>query len=111
MPRSRRTRRITRSAMTVLGALLLADGQPVRTEDLALWLFDAAISHACLYHHIMSLRTHGVEIATAPDAAGYRLMRVPADEHLESLLAMLPAVRRSDWWWLRCANRQQRHTA
>ena len=105
-----RTRRITRSAMTVLGALLLADGEPVAAEDLALWLFDTAISRASIYHHIMGMRTFGVEISTAPNWAGYRLMRVPADEHLESLLAMLPTVKRSDWWWLRC-NSQNRRTA
>lgn len=111
MTRPRSATRITGQAMTILGALLLADGEWVNSEDLALWLFDAAISRQSVRNHILNLRRFGVEIATHQDGAGYRLMRVPADEHLESLLALLPVVKRSDWWWLRVENQQQRHTA
>jgi biotin operon repressor len=96
--------------MTVLGALLLADGEWVNSEDMALWLFDQTVSRQAVRNHILNLRNFGAEISTHQNGGGYRLMRVPADEHLESLLAMLPTVKRSDWWWLRC-NAQQRRTA
>jgi biotin operon repressor len=101
MRRSRSATRITRHAMTVLAALLLADGEPVTSEDMALWLFDTAISRIGIRNHIFNLRRFGVEIASSTHGEGYRLLRVPPDEHLESLLAMVPVVKRSDWWLLR----------
>lgn len=92
---------MTRHALLVLGALLLADGEAVTTEDLALWLYEKTVSRQAIRNHMLNLRRFGCEISSSPNGAGYRLLRVPPDEHLESLLSMLPAVRRSDWWAIR----------
>jgi biotin operon repressor len=97
----RRPITMTHLSLTVLGALLLADGEQVTCEDMALWLFEKTVSHQAIYVHVYKLRQMGCEIASSTTGTGYRLMRVPPDEHLESLLAMLPVVKRSDWWALR----------
>ena len=85
----------------VLGALLLADGERVTSEDLAQTLYDRPISRMAIRNHVLNLRRFGCEISSSPNGIGYRLLRVPPDEHLESLLAMLPTVKRSDWWAMR----------
>ncbi len=110
MRRPRSATRMTKHALQVLGALLLADGEPVTSEDLALWLFEKTVSRQAIINHVLNLRRFGCEISSSPNGVGYRLLRVPPDEHLESLLAMLPTVKRSDWWAIR-SDCQTRHVA
>ncbi len=108
MWKPRNATRITRPAMWVLGALLLADGKPVKSYILARLLFKRATSPAVIYCHILNLRRFGCEISSSPNGVGYRLLRVPPDEHLESLLAVLPDVKRSEWWATQSTYQRQR---
>lgn len=91
----------------VLGALLLADGEKVSGAELAAGLFPLAVSAESIKNHVFNLRRFGVAVASRP-RHGYRLLRIPPDEHLESLLAVLPAVKRSDWWAMRSISQTQK---
>lgn len=87
--------------MMVLGALLLADGEPVTSAEMADTLLGYQTSRVVIQCHVLNLRRFGCEISSSSNGIGYRLLRVPPDEHLESLLALLPAVKQSDWWTMR----------
>ena len=93
--------------MHVLGALLLADGEKVTPAELAAGLFPWVAPVDTIKNHVFNLRRFGVEIASKPHH-GYWLLRIPADEHLESLLAVLPLVKRSEWWVTRSTSQTQR---
>jgi hypothetical protein len=98
MTRSRRAKRITGRAYMVLAALLLADGAWVTQVELANELFDQPTVRMSICWHIADLRRLGVPEVETLTGWGTRLTAVPADEHLEPMLACVPAVKRSAWW-------------
>lgn len=95
----------------VLAALLLADGEYVRSTDLAHGLVERRASeHAArvaLRGHALNLARAGVPIGERYLTGGrelwYRLTALPDDEHLEPMLARVPVVKRSAWWAAWCA--------
>ncbi len=95
-------KRMTRASYTVLAALLLADGERVATLDLARGLYARPVKPVTIHQRIRAIRWLGVtEIETCWLGGlwhGYRLADLPSDEHLESILACVPAVKRSAWW-------------
>lgn len=107
---SRGTTRITRRAYTVLAALMLADGTWVPAASLASGLFAQPMTVQALRKHIWHLQAFGVPQVVRcwrnGYSRGYRLARLPADEHLEPMLACVPVVKRSAWWQTR---RSQTH--
>jgi hypothetical protein len=109
--RPRQATRITRPAYTVLAALLLADGDWVAVRSLGAGLFDRPSSPLTIRRHIWNLRRFGVlQVVRCwrnGYSRGYRLAQLPADEHLDGMLACVPAVRRSAWWQAR-ADEQER---
>jgi hypothetical protein len=108
MTRSGLPTRITGRAYTVLAAMLLADGAFVRAADLAAGLFPQPTAPESIRGHIRCLRRFGVDTIQTDRtwgrlalSRGYRLVDLPPDEHLDSVLACVPAVRRSAWWTTR----------
>jgi DNA-binding transcriptional regulator PaaX len=103
----RQATRVTRRAYTVLAALLLADGAWVTVRSLAGGLFERPIAEQNVRKHLWNLQKFGVPEVTRcwrnGYSRGYRLARLPADEHLDSMLACVPTVRRSAWWEARSA--------
>lgn len=95
-------KRMTRASYAVLAALLLADGERVATLDLARGLYARPVKPVTIHQRVRAIRWLGVsEIATCWLGGvwhGYRLTGLPSDEHLDGMLACVPAVRRSSWW-------------
>lgn len=97
--------RMTRRAYTLLAALMLADGAWVSRRELAHGLYSWEISLQKLSIHAATAERYaGVWIARQRHL-GYRLVALPPDEHLESMLACVPAVKRSAWWLARADER------
>lgn len=96
--RNRDATRITRQAYTVLAALLLADGEWVSRNEMADELFWAPVVPFAISRHIGNLERFGVDQVEQRYRAGYRLASLPADEHLDNVLAVIPEVKRSRWW-------------
>lgn len=95
---SHRATRMTRRSYTVLAALLLADGEWVSRQELAANLFDWPISREWLSNMLATIDQYVGVVVERRWRLGYRLMVLPPDEHLESILACVPGVKRSDWW-------------
>ena len=99
----------------LMAALLLADGEYVLSTELAAGLFDRSVSgqvsRVTIRRHALNLLRARVPISERYLANGrvlwYRLAALPADEHLEPMLACVPAVKRSAWWSRRVS---QTHT-
>jgi hypothetical protein len=93
---------MTRPMYQLLAALLLADGERVTTLELAEGLYVRPLRPCSIAQRVKTIRALGVrEIETCWVAGqwhGYRLAGLPSDEHLEPMLACVPAVRRSAWW-------------
>lgn len=104
--RSHLAGRVTGPAYRVLAALLLADGEAVTSWELGEALWEYVVPTASVRTHIQNLRRFGVAISHRP-GRGYRLLSIPPDEHLEPMLACVPAVKRSAWWSRRVS---QTHT-
>lgn len=98
MSRPRVAKRITRRAYTILAALLLADGEWVTCGELAAGLFDRRTVASSIRRSVWDLRRFGVPQVMPRAPIGVRLAALPPDEHLESMLACVPTVKRSAWW-------------
>lgn len=109
--RGRRATRVTRRAYTVLAALLLADGAWVTARSLGDGLFERPMPPQAIPEHIWTLQRYGVpQVARCwrnGYSRGYRLTALPPDEHLDGMLARVPAVRRSAWWRARAAEQER----
>lgn len=103
---------VTRRIYMVLAALMLADGAHVTSNELAHGLYERPVAPSMFRWRVRVLRWHGVaDIQThrrefGVPHRGYCLATLPSDEHLEPMLAMVPAVKRSRWW----IERSQTHT-
>jgi hypothetical protein len=98
MCRSRQAKRMTRRSYTVLAALMLADGVWVDRDDLAALLFPWPIWKQNLLRHIRDAERFAGALIGRHRTRGYCLLALPRDEHLEGMLACVPAVKRSAWW-------------
>lgn len=85
----------------VLAALLLADGEWVTRTELAAGLFEEPTWPSVLSQHVRNLQRFGVPMIGRIRHRGYRLAVLPPDEHLDNMLACVPAVKRSAWWQTR----------
>lgn len=95
-------KRMTRPMYTLLAALLLADGGRVTTIDLAAGLYPHRVKPATIVQRVKAIRWVGVRVIETCWVGGlwhgYRLAELPSDEHLDAMLACVPAVKRSAWW-------------
>lgn len=91
----RRPKTVTRQPYTMLAALLIADGAWVGRQELADLL---EIGLAKVSEYLWTLDRFVGAVVERRHGFGYRLATLPPDEHLESMLACVPAVRRSAWW-------------
>jgi biotin operon repressor len=107
--RCHNAQRVTGPAYHVLAALLLADGALVDPWELASSLWAYPVPEQSIRQHVMHLRHFGILGIQARRGRGYRLVALPPDEHLEPMLACVPAVKRSAWWQTRLC--QTRMTA
>lgn len=104
--RPRRMNWLSTGEYTLLAALLLADGEYVSATELAWGLFPRRISkqasRVALRRFALNAQRAGVPLGerylTEARVLWYRLTALPADEHLEPMLACVPAVKRSAWW-------------
>ena len=89
---------VTAPAYRILAALLLADGDIIEPWELATGLWPYVVPEQSIRQHVMHMRHFGITgIATLPKR-GYRMVALPPDQHLELMLACVPAVKRSAWW-------------
>jgi hypothetical protein len=95
-------KRMTRPMYHLVAALLLADGERVTTLGLARGLYPHAVTPNTIHRRVMAIRSLGIRVIETCWVAGiwhgYRLTELPSDEHLDAMLACVPAVRRSAWW-------------
>lgn len=93
-----RAKQMTRNSYTVLAALMLADGAWVDRDGLTSGLFPWTLMESQLSRHIGNVRRLTGARIERRTRWGYRLVALPRDEHLDGMLACVPAVRRSAWW-------------
>lgn len=93
--------RVTAPAYRILAALLLADGEVVERWELARGLWPYVAPEQSIRQHVMHMRHFGIRTIETVGRRGYRLSGLPPDEHLELMLACVPAVKRSAWWQTR----------
>jgi biotin operon repressor len=87
----------TRRQTALVAALLDADGAVVSYRSLGIVVGAAEVNVApVVRQYVQRLRRHGVEIETVA-RRGCRLLRVPPDELLEDVLAVLDEMRRDGW--------------
>lgn len=98
MANGRQAKQMTRLSYTVLAALMLADGEWVGRDDLADGLFAQPIWRQNLRRHVQHVEKFSGARVGRSTRRGYRLLTLPRDEHLEGMLACVPAVRSSAWW-------------
>jgi hypothetical protein len=101
--RWREATRLTRRAYTLLAALVLADGDWVDRRELAALLFDWPTSPSTISRHARMIERYGGWWIERRYRSGYRLRCLPSDEHLDSVLACVPGVKRSAWWTTRAS--------
>jgi biotin operon repressor len=98
MCKRERPKRMTRPAYMLLAALLLADGDWVSRRDLADGLFIWPIRATTISAHAWTCDRRAGVFVERRYGRGYRLRTLPPDEHLDGMLACVPAVKRSAWW-------------
>lgn len=98
MHKRHRPKALTRRPYTLLAALLVADGAWVSRQELADLLFESEVCLSKLSQYLWALDHFVGTVVERRHGIGYRLATLPPDEHLESMLACVPAVKRSDWW-------------
>ena len=96
--RCHQPRRVTAPAYRILAALLLADGDIVEPWELATGLWPYVAPEQSIRQHVMHMRHFGILTVETVVRRGYRMVDIPPDEHLEPMLACVPAVKRSAWW-------------
>ncbi len=106
MGRSSRRKQLTRRAYMLVAALLLADGEWVGRRELAAGVFEWDVAPTTVSMYLESVdRLMGPVVERRYRHPGhrvqYRMATLPPDEHLEPMLACVPAVKRSAWWQTR----------
>jgi len=99
--RCHQPKRVTAPAYHILAALLLADGEVVHPWELATGLWPYVVPEQSIRQHVMHMRHFGITGIETRPRRGYRMAALPPDEHLDLLLACVPAVKRSAWWQTR----------